>query len=494
MIGNRVHRAIVPFGGNRSCARRIAAESKLSDLDPRHLGFPWNSIVCVRHLKWGTQGWPDLRSIAHRPALASATPDSAEVVWFLDTVEWLACLGRAAANSSLDRWWWRAFRPGLATSDPVPEAFLRHLPEGRLAWKRLETTGHARAVEARLGSATVARLERAWTESGLPGRASGNSVDRPIQTSFRSGNAADDSSRQNQSEPAESRYELVTVPAVNAHPGEAIQAIHPEPEAVAQTPFAADATAIEAPPPTFAPSPDSANTQVPESLSHEDLLLPGHPLDRRSAPRPSNPISDPHVFPIPSAPAGLESDPHEGDHSVESSRTEAARREDRGLPLASAPGRVFESEFAGLFFVLGALQSLGWIPDFTRPLDRGIGIDPLVYLARLGAHRFGKRFQHDPLSEWLACQFPSKRIKDAPPRLAELESLIASGLDMRIRRAIHFLCHRRADVLVSESRVDVFHPLDDHPLEIRMAGLDRDPGWIPGTCLDFRYHFGNGHP
>ena len=75
MIGNRVHRAIVPFGGNRSSQRRILTESKLSDLDPRDLGFPWNSIVCVRHLKWGTQGWPDLRSIAHRPALDSAVSE-----------------------------------------------------------------------------------------------------------------------------------------------------------------------------------------------------------------------------------------------------------------------------------------------------------------------------------------------------------------------------------------------------------------------------------
>lgn len=155
---------------------------------------------------------------------------------------------------------------------------------------------------------------------------------------------------------------------------------------------------------------------------------------------------------------------------------------------------MFESDFAGLFFVLGALQSLGWIPDFTRPLDPGIGTHPLEYLARLGVHRFGKRFIGDPIQSWMSEQFPSKRCDDPPPGLAELESRIALALDMRARKAIHFLCRRSAMVMASGSRIDVFYRLDAHPLEIRMAGLDRDPGWIPGTGLDFRFHFGSGRP
>ncbi len=171
---------------------------------------------------------------------------------------------------------------------------------------------------------------------------------------------------------------------------------------------------------------------------------------------------------------------------------DGAIRQESGSWLASEPARVFESEFAGLFFVLGALQTLGWIPDFTRPLDPGIGMAPLEYLARLGAHRFGKRFLDDPLREWMSQRFPSNRIGEPPPGLAELESRIASALDMRARKAIHVLCRRRAKVATSESRVDVFHRLDRHPLEIRMAGLDRDPGWIPGTNLDFRFHFESG--
>lgn len=492
MIGNRVHRAIVPFGGNRSSQRRILTESKLSDLDPRDLGFPWNSIVCVRHLKWGTQGWPDLRSIAHRPALAPATPDSAEVVWFLDAVEWLACLGRAAADSSLDRWWWRTLRPALANPDPVLDAFLRHLHEGRLAWNRLEAAGHARTLEARLGATSIARLERAWTESGFPKRVTGNRIDLLSLPSSRPAGKSYDSFRHNRFETGKSRHELVADRAAFAQRGEANKSTHPEPEAIVRTSRMEDATAIEVPLPTSAPNPDSANTHVPESLPQQDPLHPGDSVDGQAAPRPSDSTSVPHAPSIRSAADDRVPELLEAEAPIEPSRIDAARRDEPAPPLASEPARVFESEFAGLFFVLGALQSLGWIPDFTRPLDRGIGTHPLEYLARLGAHRFGKRFLADPLQTWMSRHFPSERIGQPPPRLPELESRIALALDMRARKAILFLCHRRAKVLVSESRVDVFHRLEHHPLEIRMAGLDRDPGWIPGTSFDFRFHFESG--
>ena len=38
-------------------------------------------------------------------------------------------------------------------------------------------------------------------------------------------------------------------------------------------------------------------------------------------------------------------------------------------------------------------------------------------------------------------------------------------------------------------RVDLRLPLDRLPLAVRLAGLDRDPGWIPAAGADFRFHF-----
>ena len=37
--------------------------------------------------------------------------------------------------------------------------------------------------------------------------------------------------------------------------------------------------------------------------------------------------------------------------------------------------------------------------------------------------------------------------------------------------------------------VDVYYSLQTYPTEIRLAGLDRDPGWIPAAGRYVAYHF-----
>jgi hypothetical protein len=48
---------------------------------------------------------------------------------------------------------------------------------------------------------------------------------------------------------------------------------------------------------------------------------------------------------------------------------------------------------------------------------------------------------------------------------------------------------RPATVATSDTHVDVTFSLEHHPLEIRVAGLDRDPGWIPAAGRSLRFHF-----
>jgi hypothetical protein len=47
--------------------------------------------------------------------------------------------------------------------------------------------------------------------------------------------------------------------------------------------------------------------------------------------------------------------------------------------------------------------------------------------------------------------------------------------------AVALLCDRPAHVVLTLTHVDVTFSLDHHPIEIRMSGLDRDPGWIPAA-------------
>ena len=49
-------------------------------------------------------------------------------------------------------------------------------------------------------------------------------------------------------------------------------------------------------------------------------------------------------------------------------------------------------------------------------------------------------------------------------------------------------------VRLRPGRVDVHAPLAQLPLAVRMAGLDRDIGWLPAAGLDIRFHFEAGTP
>jgi hypothetical protein len=85
----------------------------------------------------------------------------------------------------------------------------------------------------------------------------------------------------------------------------------------------------------------------------------------------------------------------------------------------------------------------------------------------------------------------------APPRARWLACL-RRYLEARVARAlgcagaieaVTLLCRQPAEISVDGERVEARFALDDHPLAIRLAALDRDPGWIPAARLDFRYVF-----
>jgi hypothetical protein len=55
--------------------------------------------------------------------------------------------------------------------------------------------------------------------------------------------------------------------------------------------------------------------------------------------------------------------------------------------------------------------------------------------------------------------------------------------------AVALLCKRPARVMLTLTHVDVTFALDHHPIELRMAGLDRDLGWIPAAGRYVAFHF-----
>jgi hypothetical protein len=55
--------------------------------------------------------------------------------------------------------------------------------------------------------------------------------------------------------------------------------------------------------------------------------------------------------------------------------------------------------------------------------------------------------------------------------------------------AARLLCVHRARVFVTATRVDIVLSLAELPIAVRLAGLDRDPGWIPAAGRSVAFHF-----
>lgn len=55
--------------------------------------------------------------------------------------------------------------------------------------------------------------------------------------------------------------------------------------------------------------------------------------------------------------------------------------------------------------------------------------------------------------------------------------------------ALLYLVRRKASVHLTPTRLDIHFSLDEHPIEIRIAGLDRDPGWIPAAGRTIAFHY-----
>jgi hypothetical protein len=57
------------------------------------------------------------------------------------------------------------------------------------------------------------------------------------------------------------------------------------------------------------------------------------------------------------------------------------------------------------------------------------------------------------------------------------------------RSAIRQLCDQQARVMLTASTLHVIFHLDDLPIEVRRAGLDRNPGWVPAAGRFITFSF-----
>lgn len=235
--------------------------------------------------------------------------------------------------------------------------------------------------------------------------------------------------------------------------------------------------------------------------------------------------------------------------SAPASRTEAVLAPITATDAMDAPGRLLDatpipvrSGHARLFFLVNLLLGDGLYPDFTQPATAGFPVPIWRLLALLGSGLAGPALRDDPLwpllnrladelppgedcaflRDWpippaspprhgtprgdrsgLATVPPERRphtLRHARPQgfarwLAayrhSLRQRLAAALDLPpalLGRA--FVQEESAALIwVSAAEIVVVQPLDEHPVAWRLAGLDRDPGFLPSAGRSLRFIF-----
>lgn len=168
-------------------------------------------------------------------------------------------------------------------------------------------------------------------------------------------------------------------------------------------------------------------------------------------------------------------------------------------PIADPSWRHARTELGGLFFLVNVMLGLGLYPDFTRPGAPGFALPPWDALALLGRLLLDDDRPADPL--WPLLAWLAGRDEAAPtlsPHELPAALALAARVEARLARALPTLPWRgrvdaaarlHAEVTASPTRVDVRLPLDALPVAVRLAGLDRDPGWVPAAGRSLRFHF-----
>jgi hypothetical protein len=146
------------------------------------------------------------------------------------------------------------------------------------------------------------------------------------------------------------------------------------------------------------------------------------------------------------------------------------------------------------------LQQRGLYGDFTQPAQAGLALHPAWLLHALLhslRHRGAAGPGADPLPALLQAWAGTPRRPRGPvpwrPWLTTLQRQLQADAAARLvrpeRGALAWLVRRPGWVQLGASRIDIGFSLDTHPLAIRAAGLDRDPGWLPAGGRHIAFHF-----
>ncbi|HKP86448.1 MAG TPA: hypothetical protein VJZ26_10140 [Blastocatellia bacterium] len=159
------------------------------------------------------------------------------------------------------------------------------------------------------------------------------------------------------------------------------------------------------------------------------------------------------------------------------------------------------TRFGGLLFLLGVIEDLN-LPE-EIPAHPSLGLRGLPWVMRRLALALTGAEPYDAAVLAFAGLLPGSTLdaedQDSPNEIEDeaviaLASRIVEQLRVRLERPdesadtlLEFVCHRRAQVVAEPGWVDVKFSLEEVSTEIRRAGLDLNPGYLPWLGLVVRF-------
>lgn len=160
------------------------------------------------------------------------------------------------------------------------------------------------------------------------------------------------------------------------------------------------------------------------------------------------------------------------------------------------PQHMITTQLGGVLYLLNLAQRMGLYGDFTTPLTTGIRLNIWDFVARTARRLLRQRQPADPIWHLLATLRGTTILdQDQSSRMVTLllpfvRRRLLSLLQIEDQHQLGaVVCEHQAQVFCTATHLDVVLNLNDLPLAIRMAGLDRDPGWIPAAGRFVRFHF-----
>ncbi|HEV8430879.1 MAG TPA: hypothetical protein VGQ41_23455 [Pyrinomonadaceae bacterium] len=163
-------------------------------------------------------------------------------------------------------------------------------------------------------------------------------------------------------------------------------------------------------------------------------------------------------------------------------------------PTESLDTITIETELGGLFYLINLGIFLEIYSDFTSPVERFTELSIWDFVAIVGAQLLNDEAnQDDPV--WCVLENLAEPDKsECPSWLLDLLPYIKTRLPqaLGINDDVdlgEMLLHHHAKVVITPTHLDIFFALATHPIEIRFAGLDRDPGWVPAAGRFIAFHY-----